>query len=173
MESFLYSSRVIMGRAPRLAGFDYRGCYVYFLTICTFERVRWFADSECAREATTQLLRTSKDYSFELTAYCFMPDHLHALLGGLRADSDFRRFAAMFKQRSGFDHLGRRAGRLWQEGYFERTLREDEDVERTAAYILANPLRAGLCDVFGEYPHLGSSRYTIEQLREAVQTPSS
>jgi REP element-mobilizing transposase RayT len=102
-----------------------------------------------------------------------MPDHVHALVAGLRVDSDFQRFAGMFKQRSGFDHLSRRAGRLWQEGYFERTLRKDEDVERIAAYIVANPLRAGLCDAFGQYPHLGSSRYTIEQLREAVQTPSS
>jgi putative transposase len=162
-----------MGRALRISGFDYLGPYAYFLTICTFERFRWFADDVCAREVTAQLLRTSIDYRFEAIAYCFMPDHLHALVAGLAVDSDFRRFTAMFKQRSAFDHLRRRSGRLWQEGYFERTLREDEDIVATAAYIVGNPLRAGLCDAFGDYPHLASSRYTIEQLREAIQTKPS
>jgi len=75
----------------------------------------------------------------------------------------------MFKQRSGFDHLAKREGRLWQEGFFEHVIRGEDGVKGVAAYILANPLRAGLCDMFGNYPHLGSSRYTIEQLREVVQ----
>jgi putative transposase len=162
-----------MGRAPRLDGFDYVGPYAYFLTICTSGRTPWFAEDDPARNATMHLLRTSHDDGFEATAYCFMPDHVHTLVSGLRQDSDFRRCAAMFKQRTAFDHLSRRAGRLWQEGYFERVLREEEDVEGVAAYILANPLRAGLCDVFGEYPHLGSSRYTVEHLRAAVQIRSS
>jgi len=42
-------------------------------------------------------------------------------------------------------------------------------MEDVSAYIVSNPIRAGICDTFGEYPFLGSSRYTIEQLREAVQ----
>jgi hypothetical protein len=59
--------------------------------------------------------------------------------------------------------------RLWQENYFERTLREEDDCLGVAAYILGNPLRAGLCDRFGNYRYLGSSRYSIDQLRETVQ----
>jgi putative transposase len=158
-----------MGRAPRISGFDYIGPYAYFLTVCTFERNPWFADDDSARNATSHLLRTSYDYGFEAIAYCFMPDHLHALVTGVRPDSDFRRFVAMFKQRSAFDHIGRRSGRLWQEGFYERVLREDEALEGVAAHIIGNPLRAGLCDVFGDYPHLGSNRYTVEELRAAVQ----
>ena len=114
-------------------------------------------------------MRTSRDYGFEAIAYCFMPDHLHALVAGVREDSSFPRFAAMFKQRSAFDHLSCRTGRLWQEGYFERVLLAEDDLQGIAAYILANPVRAGLCDRFGEYSHLGSPRYSVEQLRYAVQ----
>lgn len=160
-----------MGRARRLSGFDYLGPHVYFLTVCTFERFAWFVEAACAQSATSQLLRTGRDYGFESIAYCFMPDHVHVLVEGLRQDSDFRKFVAMFKQRSAFDNLRLRPGRLWQEGYFERVLRGDDDVISIAAYIFANPLRSGLCDAFGRYEHLGSSRYTIDQLREAVQMP--
>ena len=76
----------------------------------------------------------------------------------------------MFKQRSGHAHLKAHSSRLWQENYFERTLREGDDYVAIAAYILENPLRAGLCDRLGDYPYLGSSRYTVEQLCEAVQS---
>ena len=158
-----------MARPPRLPGFDYVGVHAYFLTISTFNRVPWFAVGECADACRQQLVRTSSDYGFDVIAYCFMPDHMHALVEAERDDADFRRFVSMFKQRSAHDHLGVHAGRLWQANYFERTLREGDDCEAVAAYILANPLRAGLCDRFGDYPYLGSSRYTIDQLHEAVQ----
>ncbi len=41
-----------------------------------------------------------------------------------------------FSQRTG--------GRLWQQGFFERTLRNDEAIEVVARYIEGNPVRAGL-----------------------------
>ena len=49
-------------------------------------------------------LRTAGAYQFAVIAYCFMPDHMHALVEGLATSSDFRRFVAMFKQRSAFRH---------------------------------------------------------------------
>ena len=159
-----------MVRPRRFDAFDYIGVHTYFFTACTFDRIKWFSEDTCAGDASRQLLCTSGNYGFEVIAYCFMPDHLHALVVGTRVDADFRRFVSMFKQRSAFEHLKRRKGRLWQEGYLEHVVRSEENVESIAAYILANPLRAGLCENFGEYRHLGSSQYTIDQLREAVQT---
>src|SRR5437667_12745782 len=78
-----------MVRPRRLGDFDYLGPNAYFVTACTFNRIRWFADGGCARGASAQRLRTSSDYGFDLLAYCFMPDHLHALVAGVRADADF------------------------------------------------------------------------------------
>src|SRR5712671_1576895 len=138
-----------MVRPRRLDTFEYTGPNAYFTTICTFDRAPWFADAECARDATAHLLRTSADYGFEVIAYCFMPDHLHALTAGIRPDADFRRHMSMFKQRSAFDHVAKRAGRLWQEGYLEHIIRTDENLEGIAAYVVANPIRAGLCDSLG------------------------
>jgi hypothetical protein len=79
----------------------------------------------------------------------------------------------MFKQQSAFAHMRNRGGRLWQEGYFDHVVRQDEDLVGIAAYIIANPIRAGLCRESSEYPYSGSDRYTIEQLREAVQVVPS
>jgi putative transposase len=98
-----------------------------------------------------------------------MPDHMHALVDGTRADSHFLKFVAMFKQRTAFKHARHRGQALWQEGFFEHVLRSEDDVQGIAAYIVENPIRAGLCRDFSEYPFLGSGRYTLEQLATAVQ----
>jgi putative transposase len=113
-------------RPPRIDAFDYLGPHAYFLTICTFRRERWFVKPECADAGTRELLRTGLDYGFAILAYCFMPDHLHALVEGTRIDSDFVRLTAMFKQRSAFAHRCNHSSRLWQEGYFDRVIREEE-----------------------------------------------
>ena len=41
---------------------------------------------------------------------------------------------------------------VWQPGYFDRALRAEEDVREVARYIVANPLRASLCQYIGDYP---------------------
>ena len=79
-----------------------------------------------------------------------------------------------------FDDLSRRAnsasyaagkwihGRLWQSGYFERVLRDEEDAHDVARYILQNPLRAGLVATPQDYPFLGSALVSTEQLMEST-----
>jgi len=158
-----------MGRPPRLAGFRYIGLHAYFFTICTFNRHRCFADRGTATITRDHLLRTSADYQFELIAYCLMPDHVHALVEGTTEGADFIRFVSMFKQKSGHSYRQSIGSRLWQESFQEHTLRGDEDVEPIAAYIVGNPIRAGLCEEHRDYPFLGSSRYSLEQLRDAIQ----
>ena len=53
------------------------------------------------------------------------------------------------------DRLGRH-GALWQPGFYDHALRKDEDRLGTARYIVANPLRAGLVQRLGDYPHWDS-----------------
>ncbi len=46
--------------------------------------------------------------------------------------------------------LGRR---LWQAGFHDHGVRAEEDLRSMARYIVANPLRAGLVERLGDYPH--------------------
>jgi putative transposase len=156
-------------RPPRLSGFDYLGCHAYFLTICaengaTFARAPELADAVCV-----ELLRTGTDYGFATIAYCLMPDHLHTLTDGLDDRADFRKCVSMVKQQTSFAYRQRHAERLWQEGYYDHVLRDGEPQIGVAAYIINNPIRAGLCTKVSDYPWLGSDRYTLEQLIDAVQ----
>ena len=77
---------------------------------------------------------------------------------------------ARFKQDAGFWHSQTGRGRLWQDGYYDRILRDDEQTIVVARYILENPVRAGLVEGFDEYPYSGSTKYTINELADAIQS---
>ena len=55
---------------------------------------------------------------------------------------------------------------LWQEGYFDHVLRDEEAVITVARYVFANPVRKGLCDEPREYAFSGSLVWSKEQLDE-------
>lgn len=41
---------------------------------------------------------------------------------------------------------------VWQRGFHDHALRKEEDMQEIARYVVANPLRAGLVGLLGEYP---------------------
>ena len=71
-------------------------------------------------------------------------------------------------QRYGAWFSRERGARLWQVGYHDRILRNDEATLMVVRYILQNPVRAGLVARFSDYPYSGSDRYSLEQLADAV-----
>jgi putative transposase len=99
------------------------------------------------------------------TASC--PIHLHLLVYGTSLDADLQAFMIHFKKVTGFEYSKRFKRRLWQSGYHDRILRDDESTEATARYILENPVRAGLAHQIGEYPFAGSDLYDVRAILTA------
>ena len=145
-----------MSRPRRLDGFSYAGLAQYFLTTCTYQRRPTFLDHNIATQTIEQFRTTSRAEEFELLAYCVMPDHAHLLVEGLTERSDFRRFAKMVKQRAGAAYALTSDTPLWQKGYYEHVLREEEDAKEIARYMIANPVRAGIAESPDQYPYSGS-----------------
>jgi len=155
--------------APRLRSFDYVGYYRYFLTICSFDRARVFVSDADVGPVAMRLSQTADAYQFSVIAYCLMPDHMHALVAGEREAADFCEFVRIFKQQTAFDWKRRHTTRLWQRGYIDHVLRDEEDTLAVARYIIENPLRAGLVSDPLDYPHLGSLTVSVRDLLNAVQ----
>jgi len=101
------------------------------------------------------LLKSAQFYDskrrWHINLFVLMPDHLHALLSFPRDESmsgvigDWKRFHAY------------KNGVMWQEGYFDRRLREDERGEQLSAkmnYIRENPVAAGLCAQAKDWPRI-------------------
>ena len=61
---------------------------------------------------------------------------------------------------------------LWQRSYFDRTLRREDALPQLIGYVIANPVRAGLTQRTGDYPHWGSEVWTREDLLEFLADES-
>ena len=140
---------MITRRPRRLDGVSYIGFQRYFLTTCTAFKRPTFATEPHVAPVLTQLLHAAVLFEFAIPAYCFMPDHIHVLLIAQSERADFKAFVKRFKQLSGFTYRERKNKPLWQPGYHERVLRDDEATLAIARYILENPIRAGLATARG------------------------
>ena len=154
-------------RPRRLTGVSYVGFQRYFLTICTAFRSGCFEEDCVVGDVHRQLQQSAAQFEMQITAYCYMPDHLHVLLKATSEQADFCELVRRFKQVSAF-HYKKSMGRaLWQPGYHERILRDDELTEAVVRYILENPIRAGLTKCLGEYRFAGSEVYDLAGLSTA------
>jgi len=87
-------------------------------------------------------------------AFVVMPDHLHWLIA-LTPRITLPRLMQSFKAYTARE-INQRCNtpgkRIWQPGYHDHALRNEEDVLSMARYVVANPLRASLVSRLGEYP---------------------
>lgn len=129
---------------------------VYALTTVTAQRAPLFSDAGNAALLVEALRHVeARRFSCSL-AWVVMPDHLHWLMQ-LRSGT-LAACLNLLKSRSArlINRRLRRQGTLWQHGFHDHAIRSDESLLEHAAYILANPVRAGLATEVGEYPHAWS-----------------
>jgi|SRR5687768_6654741 len=114
---------------PRhLSNFSYVGKYLYSLIFCTAHGTFPFEVAAHVRLVLGQFLRAARENGFELTAYCFMPDHVHLLVSGLTDASDCRSFIKAMEQYAGYYFKQSTGMVLWQRYGYEHVLRSE--VER-------------------------------------------
>jgi putative transposase len=153
----------------RLKPSDYRGAGEYFLTFCAASRREPFTSAENVALVMGDFQRAARQESAAILAWCFMPDHVHLLVELQREPADLRRLVCRMKQYSGYGFKRRCGTDLWQRSYFDRTMRDDVDVYFTLRYILDNPVRAGLVKSICEYPFLGTTMMTLEEVEEDLR----
>ena len=132
----------------------------YLITAVTENRQKVFADFYPAR-ILIDCLRQQHDLGHvESLAFVVMPDHLHWLMI-LQAGASLSEVMRRVKGGSAYlinscrrqHEVSVEVKPLWQEGFHDHALRREEDMRRTARYLIANPLRAGLVSKIGDYPH--------------------
>ena len=154
---------------PHLSDFSYVGRYSYALEFTALDRREIFRDGETVGLTREQILRAGREHGFAAAAYCFMPDHLHLIVDGLRDDADCRAYIKKAKQFSGYYFKQAHGARLWQRYGYERVLRDEVERVHAIAYVVANPVTAGLVTDPGCYPYLGSERYSVAELIEIAE----
>lgn len=87
-----------------------------------------------------------------LYAFVVMPEHVHLVLEPAEGHSisDVMKSWKSFSARQIHDLNGSR-GAFWQDGFHERVIRDDRDLEAAVRYLHQNPVEAGLVKRPEEY----------------------
>jgi len=126
----------------------------YILTWVTHHRRPALSPMPAARTVIRCLMHADRRNWTETFAFVVMPDHVHwcVRLGEGKSLSDIVRSVKHFSARKAIER-GLTGSRLWQSGYHDRALRSGDDLVAVSRYVVRNPLRAGLVDHIGDYPH--------------------
>jgi REP element-mobilizing transposase RayT len=104
---------------------------------------------------------------YALVAWCVMPNHVHALLQlkpGFKLDRVVHSWKSYTAKEA--NRLLRCSGAFWAPEYFDRFMRDDEHLARTASYIEGDPVKAGLCANISEW------RFSSASQGRAGETPA-
>lgn len=127
----------------------------YFITSVLAEREKqYFGNFACARHVVAEMRALHESGAVDSLAWVVMPDHVHWLfqLGkSLSLSSIVKRFKARSARR--VNAYLNRQGSLWQKAFYDHAIRQEDDIRQIARYIVGNPLRAGLVEHIGDYPH--------------------
>ena len=126
----------------------------YFITTVTHNRVPLFEDLYNARELALCIRQLHQAHAVYSLSWVIMPDHLHWLFQLKLPGS----LPGIVKQLKGISsrRINERlesSGKPWQKAYYDRAIRDNEDLKALSRYIVANPLRVNLVKNLGDYPH--------------------
>lgn len=125
-------------------------------TICCVPGKAPFANEGFACIAVGCLLGQRSKSNCDVLVYCVMPDHIHLVVAPAIEGASSLQFIDRFKGWTSREvGLAGWSGYLWQRRSYDHVLRRDEDLTQVAAYILANPVRRGLCPDPEDYPWSG------------------
>jgi REP element-mobilizing transposase RayT len=141
------------GRCLRTGRFSQpQGCYL--VTVATHQRTPLFQEFAAGRLVVNTLHHQHHTGIVNSLAFVVMPDHLHWLVQ-IRERHSLSRILQFTKAMSArrINVLRDGAGMpVWQSGFHDHAVREEEDLRDLARYVITNPLRAGLVTAIGDYP---------------------
>jgi putative transposase len=128
-------------------------------------RPAWMGNPEVAR-LVVGALHDHDGREYDLVAFCIMPNHVHVVFVPLpKDDGTYHSLSSIMRALKG--HTARqansalgRSGTFWQHENYDHVVRDEAELSRIIAYVLENPVRAGLVGSRGEW-EWSYSRYEL------------
>jgi len=128
---------------------------IYYLTLCTEDRLRILANSEIHGEFI-RFAEGAIKFHVLVGLYMIMPDHIH-LFAAFSALSPplFKWMKALRGSLSKGLRETTGEGTHWQKGFFDHVIRSEESMREKYEYVRLNPVRAGLVKRSEDWPYQG------------------
>lgn len=156
---------------------NFRRAYVpggtYFFTLVTAGRRPIFGDTKSCQLLGSVLRECQADWPFTINAIVLLPDHLHAIWTLPRGDDHYSarwswiklQFTKRWLAEGGTERpvsAGQRRQRrrgVWQRGFWEHTVEDEDDFEIRFDYIHYNPVKHGYVRCPGDWKHSSFHRW--------------
>jgi REP-associated tyrosine transposase len=133
----------------------------YFFVTCNLLRTRDRLNEAGFKVLARVMDARRAEHGFLLTAWVFLPDHWHAVIG-VRYPKTISTVMESIKVGSTrqMNSLKKEAGRLWQGRFFDRALRTVREYNQAVEYIHLNPVRRGLAAKPEDWPWSSMREYS-------------
>jgi putative transposase len=144
----------------------------YFVSSATRERRELFRVPDVAEILVQRILTCRDKGAYQLHEFVVMPNHFHLLLTPGETTS-LEKAMQLIKGGSSREIRQRTGNKMeiWQVGFHDWTIRDDEDYQVKVGYIYMNPVRARLVErpkdwSFGS----ASGKFSLEPAPEKFKT---
>jgi putative transposase len=125
----------------------------YFVSTQTAQRQPLFRHERWAKLFEQTLFHYGEN-DYRLHAFVIMPDHIHMLL---TPKETIEKAVQLIK--GGFSFRARKElvwkFEIWQQGFTDHRIRDEEDWQHHLEYIRQNPVKASLVTGFSNYQYMG------------------
>jgi putative transposase len=131
-----------------------------FITIVTEKRIPILTkDINLLKEIFNNV---SKFYIFELIAYVVLQDHIHCIIKPKNINEYpkiIKSFKYSFTKNFNVGLVNPTYKKLWQNRYWEHTIRDENDFYRHLDYIHYNPIKHGFTQKAIDYPYSSFEKF--------------
>ncbi len=147
----------------RLTGYDYAQAGCYFVTVCTQNKANLFGRidtigsdvvlNDAGKLIDMMYLNIRNEFrNVELHEHIVMPNHIHGIIQ-INPHPDFKtaltNILQSFKRSTTLKYIeGVKKGifepfkdKVWQRGYYDRIIRNDDELLKVQQYIIDNPVK--------------------------------
>lgn len=164
---------------------NYRRAYLpggtFFFTLVTYRRQRFLCEPAARVALRRAVADCRRDHPFDLLASVLLPDHLHMIWRLPEGDADFSTRWSLIKSAftrawlkadgaegsiSDSRRRNRRRG-VWQRRFWERCLRDQDDLNRHVDYVHYNPVKHGIATCPHAWPWTSFHRWVRDGFYDA------
>lgn len=112
----------------------------------------WLNDERVARLVAEALCFRDKKV-YDLLAYCIMPNHVHMVFTVERSAASLSKILQSLKAHTAMEanKILCKNGAFWQHESYDHVVRDGKELERIIAYVLHNPVKAGMVSNWEEW----------------------
>ena len=126
----------------------------YFFTLVTKNRKHLFQNPDLCDIFITGVGKVKSLHPFDLIAYCLLPDHVHLLLSLPEGIMDYSNVIKEIKRYVTIKirkHLDQQDLVIWQDRFWEHTIRDEHDMQTHYDYIHFNPVKHGYVESIDQW----------------------